>query len=105
MPQPLYKPDLDRIPLTVFTDPIFFSNDAIRVGKTMRYVGRINTDTTWLIQQIWSTRLEKYGWVKSSVPCAVKSQDIVELRCEQTGEVKRLIANYLEYSAIWRLDQ
>ena len=95
--------DVSRVPIEVFTDPIFFHKSQIKVGTVLRHLGRKNPNTIWIVERIWSLRHTQHGWVKSSVAMTIKLDDLLDLRCEQTNEVRTLRFSYMSYSAIWRL--
>lgn len=95
--------DLSQIPIAVYTDPIFFHKSQVKTGTRFYHLGRLNPQTTWIVDTIWSLRHERYGWVKSRVADVRKLDDIMELRCEQTGERRQIRFGYASYSAIWRV--
>lgn len=97
------KPYRD-LPIAIQTDPIFFHKSQLAVGAKFRHMGRRRPGTTWTLQRIWTIKNEKYGRVRMHVASVQKLNDILELRCEEDGEVKTAVFQYLSYSAIWRLE-
>jgi hypothetical protein len=104
--------DLREVPIAVHTapkpdlsfDPIYFTKASVKLGTTIKYYGRINTGTVWIVDQIWTFRSEKYGRVRSWVTEIRKLDDIVQLRNEKTGEVRSLRFEYLSSSARYRIE-
>lgn len=91
------------LPIAIQIDPIFFHKSQLAVGAKFRHLGRRRPGTTWILQRIWTIKNEKYGPVRMHVASVQKLKDILELRCEEDGEVRTALFGYLSYSAIWRL--
>jgi hypothetical protein len=98
------KPSWDRIPIAVFSDPIFFHKSNVKVGSRFRNYGRLTSDTNWVVQAIWTLSHSNFGVTRHYVASVRTLKDRLELRCEETGEVKNLTFSGMSYSAIWRLD-
>jgi len=90
-------------PIVVYTDAIFFHKSQIRVGSRFLHLGRRAPRTTWIVQRVWTFTSEKYGRVRQYVANVRTLNDILELRCEETGEERTIRFQYCSYSSIWRL--
>lgn len=90
-------------PIVVYSDPIFFHKSQIKVGSHFLHFGRRMPRTNWIVQRIWTFQKEKYGRVRSYVTDVRTLNDILEMRCEETGEIRSVRFGYISYSAIWRL--
>ena len=95
----------DKIPVAVYSDPIFFHKSNVKVGTRFRNVGRLTPNTTWVVQAIWTTSKGPMGNTRHYVASVRTLQDRVEMRCEENGDVKLLIFGGISYSAIWRLEE
>jgi hypothetical protein len=98
------KVAFDKIPVAVFSDPIFFHKSNVKLGTRFRNYGRLTSGTTWVVQAIWTTTHGPMGETRHYVASVRTLKDRVELRCEETGTVKLLHFGGMSYSAIWRLD-
>jgi hypothetical protein len=97
---PDVRPDWRRLPVVVHNDPIFFHKSQVRIGSRLRCFGRSRPATTWVAQRIWT--FNRRG--RSYVTAVQTLRDVVELRCEETGERLDLRFGSISYSAIWRLE-
>jgi len=86
-------------------DGIYFTKASIKLGTTITYYGRTNKGTKWIVQAIWTFRREKYGRVRSWLADVRTNSDIIELRNDETGEVRSLRFEYLAVSARYRVDE
>jgi len=98
------KTSWDKIPIAVFTDPIFFHKSNIRLGTRFRNYGRLTSGTTWVVQAIWTLSHSSFGVSRHMITNVRTLKDRLEMHCEETGEIKTLAFDYMSYSAIWRLD-
>src|SRR5215203_2411919 len=99
------KSDWKTIPVAVYSDPIFFHKSRVKVGTRFRNYGRLTSDTTWVVQAIWTMSRGPMGVTRHYVASVRTLKDRLELRCEETGDVKLLAFDGMSYSAIWRLDE
>ncbi len=90
-------------PIVVYTDPVFFHKTQVHVGSRFLHLGRRAPRTNWIVQRVWTFSSEKYGRVRQYVANVRKLDDILEMRCEETGEIRTVRFIYMSYSAIWRL--
>jgi hypothetical protein len=97
------KHDLNKIPVRVFTDAVFFHKSQVKTGSRFICFGRTNFHTTWVVNSITHIFSEKRRMFQTKTAFVYALKDIVELRCEETGEFKKLRFSYLSYSAIYRL--
>src|SRR4051812_17770569 len=105
MPASTNRQSYRDLPIEIQTDPIFFHKSQVSVGARFRHKGRLNPGTTWVLQRIWTMKNEKYGRVRMHVVSVQKLDDILELRCEETGEERSLRFVYSSYSSIWQLEE
>lgn len=96
--------ELKTIPTAVFSNPIFFSKYNVTVGTRLRHYGRRAHGTTWVVNDITTITPGKYGRVQHQIAFVRTLEDILNCRCEETGEWRQLRFVYVSYSAIWRLD-
>jgi hypothetical protein len=95
----------DKIPVAVYSDPVFFHKSNVKVGTTFRNVGRLSPNTTWVVQAIWTMTRTSLGITRHYVADVRTLQDRIELRCEENGETKNLAFGGMSYSAIWRVEE
>jgi len=86
-------------------DGIYFTKASIKRGTTITYYGRTAKGTKWIVETIWTFRREKYGRVRSWLNDVRTNNDIIELRNDETGEVRTLKFEYLASSARYRIDE
>jgi hypothetical protein len=98
------RTDLAKMPTAVFADPIYFSKFNVRTGTRIRSYGRKSYGTTWVVNSITTITSGKYGRVKHNIAYVRTLEDVVELRCEETGEFRQCRFGYLSEAARWRLD-
>ena len=80
-------------------DPVFFPKHQLRVGTPLRFFGRTDRGALWIVTEIW-TFTDK---VSRRVNSPLTMMDIVQLRNQETGQIKTYNFTYLSYSAIWRI--
>ncbi len=93
----------DRIPVSVYSDPIFFHKSNVKVGTRFRNYGRLTSGTTWVVQAIWTTSHGQFGVTRHYVASVRTLKDRVDLRCEENGDIKNLVFSGMSYSSIWRV--
>lgn len=89
-----------RLPVVIQNDLVFFHKTQLKLGSRIRCFGRRDSGTTWIIQRIWTFNTRG----RSHVTVPQKLDDVLELRCEETGEYRDLRFGSMSYSAIWRLE-
>jgi hypothetical protein len=98
--------EIRRLPRQVATDvldPIFFHKSVVKVGTRFTYHGRLFPGTTWIVYRIWHIALSNGERVRTNPAWVVALKDRIEMRCEETGEIRSLSFDYISYSAIWRV--
>jgi hypothetical protein len=81
-------------------DDIFFRKHQLRIGTALRYYGRTKPGSLWFVTGVYTGQ---HIHRKETFP--QKLTDLVRLKNHQTGEVRFMRFVYLEYSAIWRIDE
>ena len=104
MPVETLKQDLEKTPIAVFSDPIFFSKYSVRTGTKFRYFGRRGHGTIWTVVGIWNFRSGPYGRVRHDVTQVQYLSDVLVMHNDR-GEQKHVRFGYASYSAIWRLHE
>ena len=84
-------------------DPVFFHKRQLRVGTALRYYGRTGPGQLWFVTGIYSTNKGQHVPRKETFPQTIL--DLIRLRNHETGEVRFMSFQYLEYSAIWRIEE
>lgn len=105
-------PNLKAIPIVPYTipkpdpsfDPIFFTKASVKVGTCIKYYGRRNPGSIWVVQTIYTFRSEKFGRVRSWIADVRTLDDILEMRNDKTGEIKQASFKYISDSARWRIE-
>lgn len=89
----------------VMLEDIFFHKSQLEFGTKLHSYGRLNLPQTWVVVGIQSHFLGKYiGEIQLKKVNQIRHfNDIISLKNEETGEVKKLPFAYISYSAIWRL--
>lgn len=85
-------------------DPIYFTKSSVKLGTRIKYYGRINPGSVWVVQTIWTFRNEKYGRVRSWIADVRTIHDVLEIRNDRTGEIRNVSFEYVSSSARWRIE-
>lgn len=84
-------------------DPIFFTKHQLRVGTALRYYGRTGPGQLFFVTGIYTSNKGRHQPRQETFPQTL--DDLVRLQNHETGEVRFMRFSYLEYSAIWRIDE
>lgn len=95
--------DWRTAPIGIYSDPIFFSKYAVKVGSKFTYFGRRAHGERYVCEEIWTRKLGPRGWSNHYVTHVQKLDDVVVLRSDRGEKIERKF-NYLSYSSIYRLD-
>ena len=91
-------------------DLVFFTINQIKIGSTLRYIGRMDPGSLWKVTSIKTFRQMsskgsnkvKYSPGEVTTPLTL-ADDIRLTRIGDTGEYRICQFAYLSYSAIWQL--
>jgi len=98
------KPESQPKPPPILDDT-FFHKSQVEFGTRLLCLGRLTPNTIWQVTGIESHFLgTRVGDIKLKKVNQIRFlSDMITLKSEETGEVKKMSFIYLSYSAIWRL--
>lgn len=98
------KPEPQSKPAPIMDD-VFFHKSQIEYGTRILCLGRLTPNAIWRVTMIESNFLgSRLGDIKLKKVNQIRYlSDVITLKSEETGEVRKMTFIYLSYSAIWRL--
>lgn len=98
------KPESQSKPPPILDDT-FFHKSQVQFGTKLLCLGRLTPNSIWIVTNIESHFLgTRVGDIKLKKVNEIRFlNDLITIKSQETGEVRKMAFIYLSYSAIWRL--